>query len=154
MATHDDEDESAGVIAGVLGGIVLCAVAVIYAGGGLVRMPQAVAAVEIAPIGEPLAKVYFDVGQAKLLDADQGVVARTMDAMAAKPSAIVLLSGFHDPSGNAQQNAVLAKQRAEAVRDALIAGGVDGKRIKLRRPETTLGSGSPQEGRRVEIRVQ
>lgn len=154
MATHDDEDESAGVIAGVLGGIVLCAVAVIYAGGGLVRMPQAVAAVEIAPIGEPLAKVYFDVGQAKLLDADQGVVARTMDAMVAKPSAIVLLSGFHDPSGNAQQNAVLAKQRAEAVRDALIAGGVDGKRIKLRRPETTLGSGSPQEGRRVEIRVQ
>ena len=112
------------------------------------------AATEIAPIGEPLAKVYFDLGQTKLLDADQEVVVRTMDALAAKPSAIVLLSGFHDPSGSAQQNAVIAKQRAETVRDALIAGGVAANRIKLRRPESTLGSGPPAESRRVEIRVQ
>ena len=46
------------------------------------------------------------------------------------------------------------KARAEAVRHALVAGGVAPERVKLRKPETTVGSGSPEEGRRVEVRVQ
>ena len=66
----------------------------------------------------------------------------------------MLLSGFHDPSGDAAQNAELAKQRAQSVRNALVAGGVATDRIKFRKPESTVGTGSPEEGRRVEIRVQ
>jgi outer membrane protein OmpA-like peptidoglycan-associated protein len=89
-----------------------------------------------------------------LSDADKEVVAKTMAALALKPDAIVLLSGFHDPSGDAATNATLAKARAGSVRDALVAGGVAGERIKFRKPESTVGSGSAQEGRRVEIRVQ
>ena len=50
--------------------------------------------------------------------------------------------------------AELAKHRAQSVRDALVAGGVAAERIKFRKPESTLGAGSPEEGRRVEIRVQ
>ena len=38
--------------------------------------------------------------------------------------------------------------------DALVAGGVPADRCKLRKPESTVRSGSPEEGRRVEIRVQ
>ena len=34
------------------------------------------------------------------------------------------------------------------------AHDVDVQRVKLRKPETTVGSGSPEEGRRVEVRVQ
>ena len=64
------------------------------------------------------------------------------------------LAGFHDPSGDAAQNAELAKQRAQSVRNALVAGGVATDRIKFRKPESTVGTGSPEEGRRVEIRVQ
>ena len=41
-----------------------------------------------------------------------------------------------------------------AVRDALVAGGVAAERVKFRKPESTVGEGSPEEGRRVEIRVQ
>ena len=37
---------------------------------------------------------------------------------------------------------------------SLRAAGVEPARVKLRKPETTVGSGSPEEGRRVEVRVQ
>ena len=47
-----------------------------------------------------------------------------------------------------------AKQRALSVRDALVAGGVAMERVKMRKPESTVGTGSAEEGRRVEIRVQ
>lgn len=156
MAANDD-DESTAVIVGVLAGIVLAVVAVVYgasAGKGYKPAAPVAEQAEIAPVGEALAKVYFAVGAAALDDADKGVVAKTLEALAAKPKAIVLLSGFHDPSGDPARNAELAKQRAMAVRDALVAGGVATERVKFRKPESTVGAGSPEEGRRVEIRVQ
>ena len=72
MAANDD-DESMAVIVGVLAGIVLAVVAVVFgasAGKGTqptaaVKMEQA----EIAPVGEALAKVYFAVGAAALNEA-------------------------------------------------------------------------------------
>lgn len=154
--SDNDDNETQGIVFAVLAGIILGVIALV-AGLGMwksaqVAAPAAVA--EIVPVGEPLAKVYFAVGEAKLNDADQAVVGKTLAALAANPKAIVLLSGFHDPSGDPARNAQLAKDRATAVRDALAAGGVAADRVKLRRPESTLGSGSPEEGRRVEIRVQ
>ena len=62
-------------------------------------------------VGDALAKVYFAVGKAELDEADKGVVAQTVEALAAKADGIVLLSGFHDPSGDPARNAELAKQR-------------------------------------------
>lgn len=108
----------------------------------------------LAAVGDALAKVYFGSGKATLNAKDQGVVAQTVDALKAKPGTIVLLSGFHDASGDPALNAELAKQRALAVRDALVAGGVAAEQVKMRKPESTVGTGSAAEGRRVEIRVQ
>lgn len=156
MAANDD-DESTAVIVGVLAGIVLAVVAVVYgasAGKGYKPAAPVAQQAEIAPVGEALAKVYFAVGAAALDDADKGVVAKTLEALGANTQAIVLLSGFHDPSGDPAKNAELAKQRAMSVRDALVAGGVAADRVKFRKPESTVGAGSPEEGRRVEIRVQ
>lgn len=157
MAANDD-DESTAVIVGVLAGIALAVVAVVYAGKAT-KVPvapkvQAVELVEIVALGEPLAKVYFAVGEAKLADADMAVVALTVQALGANPNGIVLLSGFHDPSGDARKNAELAKARAVSVRDVLVAGGIPADRCKFRKPESALGSGGPEESRRVEIRVQ
>lgn len=154
----NDEDESTAVIVGVLAGIVLAVVAVVYGSSASKNVPPAAPVVaeqaEIAPVGEALAKVYFAVGAAALDEADKGIVAKTLEALAAKPDAIVLLSGFHDQSGDPARNAELAKKRAQSVRDALVAGGVAADRVKFRKPESTVGTGSPEEGRRVEIRVQ
>ena len=160
-----EEEESTAVVAGVLGGIVLAVVAVVYgASAGKAAVKPAAAPVvaqavveepEIAPVGEALVKVFFAVDSATLAVVDsEGVVVKTIEVLKLQPKAIVLLSGFHDPSGDAAHNAALAKARAEAVRNALVAAGVAPERVKLRKPETTVGSGSPEEGRRVEVRVQ
>ena len=157
MAANDD-DESTAVVVGVLAGIALAVVAVVYSGSSvkaptLAKAPT-VEMVDIVAVGEPVAKVYFAVSESKLGEADMAVVALTVQALAANPSGIVLLSGFHDPSGDARQNAELARARALSVREALLAGGIPAERCKFRKPESTVGSGSPEEGRRVEIRVQ
>lgn len=156
MATND-EGEDIGVVVGALFGFFVLVFGV--AMWKSTPPPAAPAAAvtteaEIAPVGDALAKVYFAVGQAALNDADQAVVSQTMAALALNPNAIVLLSGFHDASGDPAHNAELAKGRAEAVRDALVAGGVAADRVKFRKPESMVGTGSAEEGRRVEIRVQ
>lgn len=155
MATSD-EGEDIGVVVGALFGffVLVFGVAMWKSTPPPVAPTAATSEAEIVAVGDALAKVYFEVGHSALSDADKEVVAKTMAALALNPSAIVLLSGFHDPSGDAATNAALAKARAGSVRDALVAGGVAAERIKFRKPESTVGSGSAEEGRRVEIRVQ
>lgn len=161
--SENDENETQGVVFGLLAGIILGVIALV-AGVAVwstsqtaapKAAPQAlVAESDIAPVGDALAKVYFGVGQAHLDAADAPAIAKAAAALAAKTGGIVLLSGFHDLSGDAHKNAELAKQRALAVRDALVAAGVAAERVKLRKPESTVGTGSTEESRRVEIRVQ
>lgn len=154
--SDNDDNETQGIVFAVLAGVILGVIALV-AGLGMWKASQSAApaaVAEIAPVGEPMAKVYFAIGEAKLNEPDKEVVGKTLAALTANPKAIVLLSGFHDPSGDAARNAQLAKDRAVAVRDALVAGGVAADRVRFRKPESTLGSGSPEEGRRVEIRVQ
>ena len=64
-----------------------------------------------------------------------------------------MIAGFHDPSGDPAHNAELAKQRAKAVRAALMAQGCDPARVQLRKPEQTALGGPPEEARRVEVRL-
>jgi outer membrane protein OmpA-like peptidoglycan-associated protein len=108
-----------------------------------------------APISGTLAsKLYFEVGAAAL----PANAAAAIDAAKAAlgqgvGSSKLVLSGFHDASGDPVKNAELAKQRAKAVRDALTAAGIDANRIALRKPEVTTGGGPANEARRVEIRL-
>jgi outer membrane protein OmpA-like peptidoglycan-associated protein len=62
-----------------------------------------------------------------------------------------VLSGFHDSTGDPAMNAELAKQRAFAVRDALLGAGVAETSMELKKPEETTGSGNNAEARRVEV---
>jgi len=66
----------------------------------------------------------------------------------------IVISGYHDATGNAQQNADIAKQRAMNVRDAIKAGGVADDRFDLQKPAVTEGSGDNKEARRVEVSVK
>jgi outer membrane protein OmpA-like peptidoglycan-associated protein len=107
-----------------------------------------------APLsGEISGTVYFAVGQADMPPDASMVVDKVKQALSAAPAKKLVLSGFNDPSGDPAKNAELAKNRAKAVRAALQAAGVDTSRIALRRPESTTGSGSDPEARRVEIRL-
>jgi outer membrane protein OmpA-like peptidoglycan-associated protein len=63
----------------------------------------------------------------------------------------LVLSGFHDTTGSPELNAKLAKDRALAVRDALVALGLPAERIKLLKPQAMTGGADPALARRVDI---
>lgn len=94
-------------------------------------------------------KFYFASGKSDLAP---GAVEALADAIAAgKAGQKLVISGFHDSTGDPAKNAELAKQRALAVRDALKAAGVAESGIELKKPETATGSGNNAEARRVEV---
>ena len=104
--------------------------------------------------GDVLGKLYFESGAATLpADAAAALTAVKAALAAAPATAKLVLSGFHDASGDPAKNAELAKERAKAVRAALQADGVDAARVGLRKPESTTADGKPEEARRVEIRL-
>ncbi len=63
----------------------------------------------------------------------------------------VKVSGYHDATGNLEQNQELAKQRALGVRDQLRSAGVDEAKIELAKPAATQGAGNEAQARRVEV---
>lgn len=161
----DQEDSELGVALGVVFGILALVIALVIGLGTYqlrsVRAGAAPVAVEvdslyvdIAEVGDPLVKIYFDLGQRALPAGETDAIRSVVAALEADPQVRALLSGFHDETGGAALNAEVARDRALSVRDALVAAGIPADRVLLRRPAVTLGGGDAAEARRVEIRVQ
>ncbi len=94
-------------------------------------------------------KFYFASGKADLAT---GALEALGDAVAAAQGGKrLVISGFHDATGDAAFNAELAKQRAMAVQSTLVGAGVAESSIELKKPEQTTGSGNNAEARRVEV---
>ena len=97
-------------------------------------------------------KFYFASGKADLAagagDALQNVIKEV------KTGRKLVISGFHDTTGDAGKNAELARQRALAVRDALKSTGVAEQQMDLKKPEQMAASDSYAEVRRVEVSLQ
>jgi outer membrane protein OmpA-like peptidoglycan-associated protein len=117
-----------------------------------------VAAVEVISIDQGgsgvrveggVVKFYFGSGMAEIATGANEALADVLAGVATGKKAII--SGFHDDTGGAAINAELAKQRAFAVRDALIALGVSEAQIELNKPEQMQASGTNAEARRVEV---
>lgn len=97
-------------------------------------------------------KFYFASGKAELA---AGAAEALVDVVkGARGGKKIIISGFHDAKGSAVRNAELARQRALAVREALMAAGVPDSQIRLDKPAQTAGTGSDAEARRVEITLQ
>lgn len=97
-------------------------------------------------------KFYFASGKSDLADGAKEAMADVLQA--AKTGSVLVLSGFHDETGDPQKNAALARQRAETVRDALRAEGVPEAQMELKKPESMTGEGSNAQARRVEISLK
>lgn len=115
---------------------------------------QAAADAASVKVEQGVVKFYFASSKSDL-------AAGATEAMAdlikgAQAGRKLVISGFHDATGDAVKNAELAKQRAFAVRDALKAAGVAETSIELKKPEQVNGNGngSDAEARRVEITLQ
>lgn len=169
--SSQDNDQDIRVVAAVLISAILLAVGLAIGigihkarGGAKAEAPVAAAAPAEAPAAAAAApsaddasvvveagvvKFYFASGKAELA---AGALEALQDAInAAKGGKKLVISGFHDATGDAAMNAELSKQRALAVRDALVGAGVAETSLELKKPEQTTGEGSNAEARRVEV---
>ena len=167
MSSQDDEPEYRVVALLLISVIVLVVGAVLGIGvhksrgaassGASTAAVAAPAAPATAPVGDDasvvvengVVKFYFASGKADLAP---GALNALGEAIAAgKAGKKLVLSGFHDTTGDPAFNAELAKQRALAVRSALVGAGVAEGVVELKKPEQTTGTGNNAEARRVEV---
>jgi cytochrome c oxidase subunit 2 len=170
--SDDNDQELAPIIAFVFGIAIfasLVAIAIALSTGGVFsrsarRAPAPEAAKTAAPTAAAAAsdstivvapvKIYFALGASDLPADAPGTLLPIIVAVKVDGSKKVVLSGYHDASGNASKNADLARDRAKAVREALKAAGVQEDRIVMQKPTEVLGGSDPQDARRVDVSLQ
>ena len=96
-----------------------------------------------------IVKFYFATAKADLAPGANEALADVVAGVKAGQRAVI--SGYTDSTGDAEKNAELAKQRAFAVRDALVALGVAEDKLDLKKPEAVENAGNNAEARRVEV---
>ena len=169
MNDQNDDSQSyalmvlAGVVALVVAGVIALAISTTM---GKRANPStarpATAALATPPLattskvdaGQPEGRIYFELGSAALPTDAGDVLDRVATAARANNAGSVLISGYHDASGDAVQNAELAKERAKAVRHALEANGVAPDRLVMDKPIVAAGGTDAREARRVEVRLR
>ncbi len=122
--------------------------------------PETTAATPAAPaavavVGLP-ANVYFDVGSFAPGEEGGKTIAAAATAITAG-AAKIAITAYTDKTGDLTKNQELAKNRAKAVRDALMAAGVPETSIEMRPPlsvEIGAAGTSDAQSRRVEITSQ
>ena len=162
MSDNNDDTQNfalavvAGVVALVIAGVIALAASTVMSAAPATpaAVAEAVAPTAANEAGVAPERLYFEVGSPALPADAAEVLTRVAEAARASAGATVLISGFHDASGDAAQNAELAKNRALAVRHALEANGVAPDHLVMSKPAVTTGGGDPKEARRVELRVQ
>lgn len=158
MSNQDDDTQNyalaviAGIVALVIAGVIALATSTVMHKRAAAPAESAAAAPASA-LG-PVERLFFEVGSDALPADANEALARVADAARSNAAASVLISGFHDASGDPEKNAELAKNRALAVRHALEANGVDPQRLIMSKPAVTTGGTDPREARRVEVRLQ
>ena len=103
-----------------------------------------------AVVENGVVKFYFATGKADLADNAEEALKDVLAGVREGKKAVV--SGYNDSTGNAAANEELSKNRALAVRNALLGFGVPESKIELRKPENTeAGQGNNAQARRVEV---
>ncbi len=117
-----EDDDNQNLVLGILFGIIALVIGLVIGltvyvtGQNADAAPAAVQ--EIAEVGEPLVKLYFDSGKAELPANAAEEVAKVVAKLREESGKIVLISGYHDETGGAAVNAEVAKVlQVPAVRD-------------------------------------
>ena len=69
--------------------------------------------------------VFFDFNRSDLTGEAQAIVAEAIKAAKTQGAAHITVTGHTDTVGSDRYNQALAMRRAEVVKDALMAGGID-----------------------------
>ena len=80
----------------------------------------------VANVGD---RVFFDFDRSNIRADQRPVLQRQAEGMGRFPEVRVQVEGHTDERGTREYNLALGQRRANAARDALVAGGVNGARI-------------------------
>jgi membrane fusion protein, multidrug efflux system len=98
-----------------------------------------------------VAKVYFETDSDVLTPQGAQALGPLVRMLASDPDLVVDIAGHADKSGMSSHNAQLAKDRAKAVRAALIGQGVRPEQTHLAAPQVIADAADSHEARRVDV---
>lgn len=103
-----------------------------------------------------LGDVLFDTGKAELKGGAVVTISKIANFMKTYPTRTLLVEGFTDSRGSDSYNLDLSERRANAVRNALTAGGVESERVQVRGygESYPIASNDTPEGRQLNRRVE
>lgn len=103
-----------------------------------------------------LQSIDFEPGSAALTAGSAASLDVAAKALAARPELSVMVVGHSDNEGSLESNIALSRRRAEAVREALVARGIDAARLDARGAGflAPVASNASEEGRALNRRVE
>ena len=117
-------------------------------------IPEGMGLINSEVDGAPFVSVYFDTASTAVAPEMSAAAAAIKTYLDSHADTGVAVSGYNDPRGDAAMNAELSKNRAFAVRTALVTAGVPEGSVDLVRPEATTDTTTDMtNARRVDIRV-
>ena len=125
-------------------------------GGVLPAATAPAAAADAGPVaaatsGVMPARIYFATGKKEMPTDAKASLDAALAFLKGKADAKVDITGYTDKTGDQTANLELAKERAKAVRAALVSAGIEQDRINMKPPAEITGGGDNKEARRVEI---
>jgi K(+)-stimulated pyrophosphate-energized sodium pump len=96
-------------------------------------------------------KVYFDSGKFAAPVETKDIIKPLVEKAMADSTTKLVISGYHDKTGNPATNEELAKNRAKSVLEVIRAAGVPEERFTLAKPVVVEGGTDNKEARRVEV---
>lgn len=125
------------------------------------RLQQQVAELEARPTDRGLvltlgSDVLFDFDSAELREGAKRSIDRIAEFLDEYSERQVLVEGFTDSTGSREYNLGLSERRAAAVREALVARGIEASRIRTRGfgPDYPVASNDNDAGRQLNRRVE
>jgi outer membrane protein OmpA-like peptidoglycan-associated protein len=95
-------------------------------------------------------QVYFESGDASIGQDDRRRIADVATSVRDTEQSLGV-TGYTDRTGDQDQDLELARDRAQAVREALVSEGIREDRIVMDPPRSDTGAGTDEEARRVDI---
>lgn len=103
--------------------------------------------------------ILFDTGKSNLKPAATENLGKMADIMKKYPENVLTVKGYTDSTGSANRNRTLSEERAAAVKNQLVAGGIPAETVSVvgMGPDAPIGDNKSAAGRaqnrRVEIEI-
>ena len=103
-----------------------------------------------------LAPIYFQQSKADVKAQSEPELARLRDLLAKYPNVYVRIEGHTDDQGPPAALDKLSRERAQTIRNYLVAGGIDARRVQAAGlgPRKPVASNDTQQGREANRRVE